>query len=67
VSFASLASSTPVNSTRQRASIPKQQEDVALKAHVANVCFKCFRGMLQMFHMDVAKVDRDVAYAASVP
>jgi len=28
---------------------PKQQGDVALKTHVANVCFKCFRYMLQMF------------------
>ena len=27
---------------------------------------KYFRGMLQVFHMDVAKVDHDVAYAASV-
>jgi hypothetical protein len=33
--------------------------------YVANVCFKCircFRGMLQLLHMDVAKVDRDVAH-----
>jgi hypothetical protein len=47
----------------------KQQVDVHLKAHVASVCFKCFscfRGMLQVFHMDVAKVDRDVAYVAMV-
>ena len=32
--------------------------------HVANVhfkCFRCFRGMLQVFHKDVVKVDRDVA------
>jgi hypothetical protein len=31
---------------------------------VLTVCFKCFirfRCMLQMFHLDVAKVDRDVA------
>ena len=35
-----------------------------LEANVASVCFKCFRGMLQVFHMDVAKVDRDVAYVA---
>jgi hypothetical protein len=26
--------------------------------YVANICFKRFRGMLQLFHMDVAKVDR---------
>ena len=29
-----------------------------LKAQVANVRFKCFKGMLQVFHTDVAKVDR---------
>jgi len=34
-----------------------------LKAHVASVCF---RGMLQVFHMDVAKLDRDVTYVAMV-
>jgi hypothetical protein len=31
--------------------------------HVASLCFKCFTciiGMLQLFHMDVAKVGRDV-------
>jgi hypothetical protein len=36
---------------------------------VASVCFKCFSffiGMLQVFHMDVEKVDRDVAYVAIV-
>jgi hypothetical protein len=30
--------------------------------HVAGVCFKCFMRMLQAFHMDVAKVDLDIAY-----
>ena len=47
----------------------KQQGDIALKAHVASVCFKCFsyfRDMLQGFRMDVAKVDRDIAYVAVV-
>ena len=49
----------------------KQQGDIALalKVHVASICFKCFiclRGMLQGFRMDVAKVDRDVAYIAMV-
>jgi hypothetical protein len=46
---------------------PTQQEDVALKVHVAKVCFKCFkcfRGMLQVFQMDVAKIDLDVAHVA---
>jgi hypothetical protein len=52
-----------VNSTCRRASIFNQQGDVTLKAHVANVCF---RGRLQVFHIDVVKVDRDVAYAASI-
>jgi hypothetical protein len=32
-----------------------------MEVHVASVCFKCFRyfrGMLQLFHMDVAKTDQ---------
>jgi hypothetical protein len=40
-----------------------------LKAHVASACFKCFRhfrSMLQVFQMNVAKVDRDVAYVVVV-
>jgi hypothetical protein len=43
----------------------QQQGDVALKVHVARVCFKCFIGMLQVFHMDIAKVDWDLAYVAN--
>ena len=35
-----------------------QQGDVAMEAHVASVCFKCFKGILQLFHIDVAKVDQ---------
>jgi hypothetical protein len=38
-----------------------------LHTHVSSVCFKCFtcfRLMLQVFHLDVAKVDLDVAYVA---
>ena len=34
--------------------------------HVASVhfqCFRCFRGMLHVFHKDV-KVDRDIAHVA---
>jgi len=37
--------------------------------HVTSACFKCFRcfvGMFQVFHADVAKVDRDVAYVAMI-
>jgi hypothetical protein len=48
---------------------PRQQGDVALKAHVASVCFKCFRyfrGMLQVFHTDIAKVDQNVACVAMI-
>jgi hypothetical protein len=37
-----------------------------LKAHVASVYFKCFKGMLQVFHMNIAKGERDVVYAAVV-
>jgi hypothetical protein len=33
----------------------------ALKEYVANVCFKCFRVMLQLFYIDVAKGDQEVA------
>jgi hypothetical protein len=60
-----VASSTPLNFTRRRASIPKQQGDVALKAHVANIYFRCFiyfRGMLQVFRIGLTKVDQDVAH-----
>ena len=28
--------------------------------HVASVCFKCFKRMLQVFYLDVAKLDLDV-------
>jgi hypothetical protein len=38
-----------------------------LKTHVASVCFKCFRcsrGMLQVFKINIVKVDRDVVYVA---
>jgi hypothetical protein len=40
-----------------------------LKAHLANLyfkCFICFRYMLQVFYLDVVKVDLDVEYVASV-
>jgi hypothetical protein len=45
----------------------KQQGGIVLSVYVASICFKCFicfRSMLQVFHMDVAKVDRDVAHGA---
>jgi hypothetical protein len=35
-----------------------------LKAYIAIICFKCFRCViwtLQVFHLDVANVDRNVA------
>jgi hypothetical protein len=37
--------------------------------HVASTCFKCSRcfvGMFQVFHANVAKVDRDVAYVVMI-
>jgi hypothetical protein len=34
--------------------------------YVESVCFKCFGGMLQVFYIDVAKVDWDVAHVAIV-
>jgi hypothetical protein len=47
----------------------KHQVDVALKANVVSVCFECLRcfgGILQVFHMDVTKVDQDVSYVTMV-
>ena len=47
---------------------PQQGGDVALKAYITNVRFKSyryFRDKLQVFHMDVATVDRDIAYVSS--
>jgi hypothetical protein len=41
-----------------------QQGDVAPKAHIENVCFWCFRGMLQVFCTGVAKVDLNVTHVA---
>jgi hypothetical protein len=29
-------------------------------------CFRCFIGMLEVFHMDVTKVDQNVAYVSMV-
>ena len=41
----------------------KQQGDIALES-VYFKCFRCFKGVLQVFHIDVAKVDRDIAHVA---
>ena len=38
----------------------------SLISFVANLCFSCFRGMLQVFNMNIAKVDWDVEYVAMV-
>jgi hypothetical protein len=35
-----------------------------LYTHVSIVFFKCFRLILQVFHLDVAKVDMDAGYIA---
>ena len=39
----------------------KSRSECCICMHVASVCF---RGVLQVFHIDVAKVDRDVAHVA---
>jgi hypothetical protein len=48
----------------------KQQGSIVLNAHVASICFKCFRclgGVLQVFHIDIVKIDRDdVAHVTMV-
>ena len=58
------------NSICRRASILLSSKEMfTLKLHVASVyfaCFKCFRGMLKVFHTDVTKVDWDVAHVAIV-
>jgi hypothetical protein len=44
-------------------------EEMLFKTHVASVCLKCFgcfRGISQVFQMNVTKVDRNVAYVAMV-
>jgi hypothetical protein len=64
--LASLSPRAPLRrrAPRQRASISsKQQLDIALESVCCKHLFQllCFRGMLEAFHLDVAKVDRDVA------
>jgi len=67
-SSAPPASSTPVNFVLDELLFSQQQGDVALKPHIANICFKCFKCFrgIQVFHADIAKVDQDVAYVAMV-
>jgi hypothetical protein len=45
--------------------LPCFAEKRMLQEYVSSV-FRCFRGMLQVFQMDIAKVDRDVAYVAMI-
>jgi hypothetical protein len=52
---------TPYN--RRGSILSSSKKMFALKLYVASVCFKCFkyfRVMLQVFYIDVVKVDRDV-------
>ena len=37
---------------------------ICLLLYIASVVPGCFKGMLQLFRIDVAKVDRDIAYVA---
>ena len=64
------SSSTAIAQPRSRCAVLRSLDcHVLLKAHVASLCFeyfRCFRCMLQVFQMDVVKVDRDVAYVAMV-
>jgi hypothetical protein len=60
--------SPPQPSAGSRSAVLRRLPGFA-KAHVARVClkcFRCFRGLLQLFHMYVAKVDQDIAYVAMV-
>ena len=60
----------PANTICRRAFILQSSKEMfELKLRVASVyfvCFKCFRGMLKVFHTDVTKVDWDVAHVAIV-
>jgi hypothetical protein len=64
VAFSSGAASSTHRWTPCVDESPFASRDVALTAHIASLCFKCFICMLQVFYMDVAKVDRDDAYVA---
>jgi hypothetical protein len=55
--------SAPSSSSIMTNSIDPNRGDIVLKTHVPSICF---RDILQVFQMDVAKVDRDVAYVAIV-
>ena len=56
-----------MNFTRRRTSIPpKQQRDVALKAHVATYISNVLEIYCKCFFRDGVKVDRDVAFVAMV-
>jgi hypothetical protein len=48
---------------------PKQPGDVCAETAYFGLhfkCFKCLRGILQVFYIDLAKVVRDVAHVAMV-
>jgi hypothetical protein len=67
----SVASSfVPVSSSASSSlHLSKQQAYAAMKAHDAIVClkyFRCFRGMLEVLYIDVAKVDRNVAHVVII-
>jgi hypothetical protein len=50
--------------TSTRIHSPKQQGDVPLKLHVSSVYFNVSNvsEVLQVFYIDIAKVDRDLTY-----
>jgi hypothetical protein len=45
--------------------IDRRRPPLCCKTYVSSV-FKCFIGMLQVFYVDIVKVDRDIAYVAMV-
>ena len=68
----SPAANSPGSPGQRSAEVEDEVEELD-GAHIAIVCLKCFRRMLQVFHVDVAKVDLDVTmlylfytYVASV-
>jgi hypothetical protein len=52
--------------SRQGSILPSSKKMFAPKLHVASIYFKCFRGMLQVFYINVTKVDLEVARVAMV-
>jgi hypothetical protein len=46
------------------AKVDRNVAQVAMAIHVCSKCFICFRRILQVFYLGVAKIDLDVAYTS---